>query len=66
LLSNANHPIFLVLALECLGFVFTKLPEMKEHFVRTYGTEVFEKCQYGSHDAVYDATIKLLDEHFEC
>lgn len=44
LLSNANSPIFLVLALECLGFIFSKLPEMKEHFLRNYGTEVFEKC----------------------
>ena len=66
LLSNANSPMFLILALECLGFIFTKLPEMKSYFVKHYGVDSLEKCQHGHSEEVYDATIKLLDEHFDC
>ena len=66
LLSNANSPMFMILALECLGLIFTKMPEIKQYFIRTYDVDVFEKCQHGHSDEVYDATIKLLDEHFDC
>ena len=66
LLSNGNSPMFMILALECLSLIFTKLPEIKQYFIKTYDVDVFEKCQHGHSDEVYDATIKLLDEHFEC
>ena len=66
LMSNANSPKFMVLAIECLGYIFSKVPDMKNEFLKNYGPDVFEKCQHGNSDDVYDATIKLLDEHFEC
>lgn len=66
LLSNANSPMFLIFALECLSQIFLKLPEMKYEFVKNYGVDALEKCQYGSNDEVYEATIKFLDEHFDC